>query len=130
MATFKGSEGSIAVGANAIAEVLNFSVNEQAAMIEDTALGDTAKTFKSGTTEWSGSLECMFDDTDTNGQVALTVGASVTLNLYTEGTTTGDYLLTGTALVESREVSNPGNDETTKLSVSFRGTGALSKTTV
>lgn len=130
MATHKGSEGTVKVGANAIAELLSWSVEETAETIEDTSLGDTAKTFMAGTTSWSGSAECMWDETDTNGQGALTIGASVTLNLYPEGDTTGDTYYTGTALVTSISRSVGGNDETIKASFSFQGTGALTESTV
>lgn len=130
MATHKGSEGTVKVGANTIAELLSWSYEETAETVEDTALGDTAKTFLSGTTSWSGSAECHFDETDANGQEALTAGASVTLNLYPEGATTGDQYYTGTALVTSVSVSVGGNDETVKRSFSFQGTGALTESTV
>ena len=130
MTTHLGSEGTVKVGANAVAEVKTWRVDEQAAAVEDTALGDAAKTFKPGLTEWSGELTCHWDPSDTTGQGALTVGASVTLNLYGEGETGGDHYLTGTAIVTGAPVNMGGNDEVIEQSFSFQGTGALTRTTV
>lgn len=130
MATHKGSEGTVKVGANTVAEIRSWSIEETAETIEDTALGDAAKTFLAGTTAWSGSLDCMWDETDSTGQGALTAGASVTLNLYPEGAATGDAYFTGTALVTGITNAVGGNDEVITASFSFQGTGALSRTTV
>jgi len=130
MASHLGLEGSCAVGANTIAEVKECTINERAAMEEDTVLGDSARTFQAGLTEWDGQMRCLWDETDTNGQVALTKGASVTLNLYPEGSGAGDTYYTGTALVEEIGVLMPGEGGYVTRDITFRGTGALTITTV
>jgi hypothetical protein len=90
MANHTGSEGTVKVGSNTIAEIRSFSIDETHDAIEKTAMGDSYRSFKTGLLSWSGSIECWWDETDTSGQGALDVGASVTLNLYPEGATTGD----------------------------------------
>ena len=50
MATFKGSDGVVKAGGNAIAEIRTFSVEQTADTIEDTKMGDTARTYKSSLT--------------------------------------------------------------------------------
>jgi predicted secreted protein len=92
-------------------------------------MGDTARTYKSSLTSFSGSLDVFWDETDTNGQGALTIGSEVTLNVYPEGDTAGDTYYTGTAIVTgvSRSASFDGLVE---ASVSVQGTGALTSTTV
>lgn len=129
MTTHSGSEGTVKIGANTVAEIRSYSIEESADVQEDTALGDTARTFKSGLTQWSGSLDCWWDETDTNGQGALTIGASVTLNVYPEGDASTDAYYTGTAIVTgiTRQASFDGNVE---ASFSFQGTGALTPATV
>ena len=124
MATFIGNAGVVKVGANVIAEVLDFSIDETANTVDDTVLGDTASTHLSGLNSWSGSINCYWDDTDTNGQVALTIGASVTLALGPEGLTTGDAEYSGTATITgiSRAVAN---DSTVTQSFTFTGNGVL-----
>ena len=124
MTTHTGSEGSVAVGANTVAGLKSFSVNEQMSPIEDSEMSDSAKTFKAGPTEWDGQLECMWDETDTLGQEAMTIGASVTLNIYPEGATTGGQFGTGTALITSVPVAGEFQGMVTR-SFSFKGTGAL-----
>ena len=128
MANHKGSEGTVHIGTSAIAEIKSYSVNETMNTIEDTNIGDSAKTFVVGSTEWDGSVDCYFDETDTNGQVALTSGASVTIKFYPEGATTGDKYYTGTALVTgiSRSASIDGMVE---ASYTLKGTGALTLAT-
>lgn len=128
MANHTGSEGTVKIGTNTVAEIRSWSIEESADTIEDTAMGDTARTFRTGLTAWSGSLDCWWDETDTTGQGALTVGAQVTLNVYPEGATVGDTYYTGTAIVTgiSRQAAFDGMVE---ASFSFQGTGALTEST-
>ena len=129
MATHKGSEGTVKVGANAVAEVRSFSISSTADTIEDTTMGDAARTYKPSLTSWSGSVEVYWDETDTTGQVALTVGAEVTLNVYPEGSTSGDTYLSGSAIVTGLTV-NSSFDGMVEASISIQGNGALTTGTV
>ena len=129
MATHTGSEGTVKVGANAIAEIRSFSIEESADTLEDTTMGDTARTYKSSLTTYTGTVDVLWDETDTTGQGALTIGASVTLNLYPEGDTSGDTYYTGTAIVTGRTI-NSSFDGLVEMSISVQGSGALSETTV
>ena len=129
MATHTGSEGTVKVGANAIAEIRSFSLDETADTLDDTTMGDTARTFKSSLTSFSGSVDVLWDETDSNGQGALTIGAEVTLNLYPEGDSAGDTYLSGTAIVTGRSISS-SHDGLVEMSISVQGSGALTTTTV
>lgn len=129
MATHTGSEGTVKVGSNAIAEIRSFSIEESADTLEDTTMGDTARTYKPSLTSFSGSVDVFWDETDTTGQGALTIGAEVTLNLYPEGDTSGDTYLTGSAIVTGRSVSS-SFDGLVEMSISVQGNGALTQTTV
>ena len=129
MATHKGSEGVVKVGANTVAEVRSWTIAESADTLEDTSMGDTARTFKPSLTTFTGSLDVFWDETDTTGQGALTIGAEVTFNVYPEGDTAGDTYYTGTAIVT--EVSRTAAfDGLCEASISLQGTGALTETTV
>jgi len=129
MATHTGSEGTVKVGSNAIAEIRSFSIDQQADTLDDTTMGDTARTFKSSLTTYTGTVDVLWDETDTNGQGALTIGAEITLNLYPEGDTSGDTYYTGTAIVTGRTI-NSSYDGLVEMSISVQGSGALSETTV
>lgn len=128
MANHTGVDGVVKVGANAVAEVRNWSINETADTIEDTTMNDTSRTYQAGLRSWNGSLTAFWDESDTNGQVALTIGASVTLHLLPEGATTGDVDYTGTAIVTSIGIAVPTNGMVERT-IGFQGTGALTITT-
>jgi predicted secreted protein len=129
MATHAGSEGTVKVGSNAVAEIRSFSIEEQADTLEDTSMGNTARTFKSSLTSFSGSVDVLWDETDSSGQGALTIGAEVTLNLYPEGDASGDTYLTGSAIVTGRSISS-SYDGLVEMSITVQGNGALTTTTV
>lgn len=129
MATFSGNAGIVKTGANQIAEVLEFNVSESANTIDDTVLEDTSMTHKTGLLSWSGSISCYWDDTDTTGQVSLTIGASVTLNLLPEGDALGAAEYSGTATIVGIERA-VSNDNIVTQSFTFTGNGALTIGTV
>jgi hypothetical protein len=101
MANHKGSEGTVKVSSDVVAEIRGWEFTETAELIEDTNLGDAAKTFQSGNTGGSGSVQCFWDETNTAGQGAMTPGAQVSLNLFPEGGTTGDTYFNCNAVITS-----------------------------
>lgn len=124
MATHTGSEGTVKVGANAIAEIRSYSVEETADTVEDTTMGDSYRTHKTTLKAWSGTVDVFWDETDTTGQGALTVGSEVTANFYPEGSSTGDKYLTGTAIVTGKTVTG-SFDGMVESTITLQGTGAL-----
>lgn len=129
MATHAGKEGTVKIGANAVAEIREWSVTENGETADNSSMGDTARTHMFTMSSWDGSLSCWWDETDTNGQGALTIGASVTLNLYPEGDGAGDTYYTGTATVTSIS-RRAALDGLVEADFSFMGSGALTGTTV
>ena len=129
MATHKGSEGTVKSGANAIAEIRSYTITETADVLEDTSMGDTSRTYLSSLKTFTGSIDCFWDETDTNGQLTLDPGSSVTINIYPEGSTSGDTYYTGTVLITEKSIT-ASFDGMVEASCSFQGTGALSETTV
>jgi hypothetical protein len=129
MATHKGSEGTVKSGANAIAEIRSYTITETADVLEDTTMGDASRTYLSSLKTFTGSIDCFWDETDTNGQMSLDPGASVTINIYPEGSGSGDTYYTGTVLITEKSIT-ASFDGMVEASFSFQGTGALSETTV
>ena len=129
MATHKGSEGTVKSGVNAIAEIRSYTITETADTLEDTTMGDSSRTYLASLKTFAGSIECFWDETDTDGQLTLDPGASVTINIYPEGSTSGDTYYTGTVLITEKNVTG-SFDGMVEASFSFQGTGALSETTV
>jgi len=127
MATRWGIEGLVRVGTATIAEITEFEFTQSVAIIDDSAMGDSWKTHipGSGMREWSGSLTCHWDETDTNGQETLVVGASVTLNLHPEGNQTGDRFYSGLATITEVVITTPMDGGTIKRTFNFVGNGPL-----
>ena len=129
MATHTGSAGVVKVASATVAEVRNWSLDQTNDTVETTKLGDTVKTYSATQNSSSGTLECFWDETDTTGQVALTIGATATLNLYPEGATSGDTYYSLSAIVTSVGVSQT-HDGIVERSIGFQGTGAVTIGTV
>lgn len=131
MATHTGSEGTVRVGSNAIAEIRSYSVEETADTVEDTSMGDAYRTFKTTLKGWSGSVDVFWDETDTNGQVALVVGTEVTANFFPEGASAGvsEKYYSGTAIVTGRTVTG-SFDGMVESTITLQGTGALTLSTL
>lgn len=129
MANHKGSEGVVKVGTNTVAEVRDWSISITADTIEDTTMGDSARTYLSSLTSATGSVTCYWDETDTTGQGAMTAGASVTLNLYPEGADSGDHYYSATVII-TEETANAAFDGMVERSFNFSANGAVTFTTV
>ena len=129
MATHVGTSGVVKVGANAVAEVTGFTIDETNDTVESTNLTSTAKIYKALRKDATGTVECHWDETDATGQGALTVGAEVTLNLYPEGADSGDTYYTGTAIVTGVS-QNVSLDGVISRTINVQFSGGVSTTTV
>ena len=128
MATHLGKEGTVQVGSNSIAEIRGFSIDETIDTVEDTSMGDSSKSYLASIKDFSGSVDVLYDETDTNGQTALAVGSSVTLNFAPEGSDSGDVKLTGTAIVTGKSITSTF-DGLVESTITVQGTGGLTTTT-
>ena len=129
MAVHKGSEGTVKVGANGILEIRSYSIEESADTLETSTMGDTARSYVPSLTTFTASVDVYWDENDTNGQGALSIGAEVTLNVYPEGDASTDTYYTGSAIVTgvTRTASFDGLVE---ASITLQGTGALTESIV
>lgn len=131
MANHTGSEGTVKVGANTIAEIRSYSVEETSDTVEDTTMGDSYRTHKATLKSWTGSVDVFWDEADTTGQGALTVGSQVTMNFYPEGASAGvsEKYLTGDAIVTGKTVT-ASYDGMVESSITVQGTGSLTTSTL
>jgi len=129
MATHIGRDGVIKVGVNTVAELRSFSIEETGDTVEDTVMTDTARTFTPTLTSFTGSADVYWDETDTLGQGALTVGAVVTIGFYPEGEVAGDTYYSGSCIVTGLSRSS-SFDGMVEASITLQGSGALTATTV
>lgn len=127
MATLKGSDGIVKAGSAGseavVGEIRSFSIEQTADTIEDTKMGDAARTYKPSLTSFTASIDAMFDDGDAT-QTAMSIGSELSFLFQPEGDTAGDYQLSGSGIVTgiSRSQSFDGLVE---ISFSVQGTGAL-----
>jgi len=128
MATHHGKEGVVTVGGTAVGELTGFTLETTGDVVEDTALTDATKSFITGRTSFSGTLEMHFDETNVQ-QESLLAGASIAFILLPEGNTSGDASYTGTGIVTGMSINNT-MDAIVSRTVTFQGTGALAVSTV
>ena len=128
MATHHGKEGVVTVGGTAVGELTSFTLETTGDVVEDTALSDGTKSFVTGRTSFSGTLEMHFDESDAQ-QETLLAGASISFVLLPEGNTSGDASYTGTGIVTGMSINN-SMDAIISRTVTFQGTGALTIGTV
>ena len=128
MATHHGKEGVVTAGGTAVGELTGFTLETTGDVVEDTALTDSTKSFLAGRTSFSGTLEMHYDEADAQ-QETLTAGSSISFVLLPEGNDSGDQSFTGTGIVTGMSVNN-AMDSVVSRSVTFQGTGTLTKGTV
>ena len=128
MATHHGKEGVVKAGGTGIGELTGFTLETTADVVEDTQLSDSTKSFLSGRTSFSGTLEMSYDETD-SPQQTLTAGSSISFIVLPEGNSSGDEKFSGTGIITGMSVTN-GMDAVVTRSITFQGTGALTRATV
>lgn len=109
MSRQNGTGGVVKLGANVIANINMWSINDQVNKVTGRAFGEQVETAQAGARTVTISVKGFYDPADVDGQVVLEVGNIVSLELYTDGQDTGDHFLAvAEALVESRalEVQN------------------------
>ena len=128
MATHFGKEGVVTAGGTGIGELTGYTLETTADVVEDTQLSDSTKSFVAGRTSFSGTLEMSYDETD-SPQQTLTAGTSISFVLGAEGDGSGDEIFSGSGIITGMSV-NVTLDGITTRSVTFQGTGALTRGTV
>ena len=129
MATHAGKEGTVKIGANVIAEIRDWSITETGETTDDTSMGDSARTHLATVSSWEASISSWWDETDANGQGALTINASVSLTLFPEGDAGGDTKYSGTATVTGI-TRNAALDGMVEVAFTCLGSGTLTESTV
>jgi predicted secreted protein len=124
MATKLGRDGLIKISSTTIGELRNYALTHTSDTVEDSVLGDTYRTRLASMKTWSASGDLYWDEGDA-GQLLITIGSQVTLNLYPEGGSTGDVYYSGAAIVTQFNVS-ASFDGIIEGQISFEGNGVLS----
>ena len=109
MATTKGSGGVVKLAVSggtvaAMGEVRSFTLSETADTIEDSVMGNTARTYLSSLTSATLSMEVYWHDADAV-QLVMDSGASLIFELYPTGTGTGEKYYSGGGVLTSKEIT-------------------------
>lgn len=128
MANHLGKEGYLRISATTVAEFRGYTLSTSADNAEDTVIGDDWKTHRTTLKSWQVSGDLFWDETDA-GQVAITLGAAVTVALYPEGVASSATYFTGQALVTGFDIT-ARHDSLVEASFSGTGNGTLTTTTV
>jgi len=127
MAIHKGTSGSLRVfdaELGIVAEVKSYTVEENADTVETTVIGDTARTFKTSITGWTGSMDVFWDETDELGQGRLFVGNDLRCNFFPMGVSAPYTYYRGDAIVTSVNITG-SFDGMVEASITVQGYGPL-----
>ncbi|GAH85118.1 unnamed protein product, partial [marine sediment metagenome] len=134
-ATFHGKGGTVTFGAeaDAVLNVISWSVEAVSDMAEVTSMGGSAwKTFKKGFKTWTATVVCNLEDAGPDPDVTTDLGdsdgAALVLKTGLDGGGEVEYY-NGTAIVTG---INPSADkaDVAKVTYTFQGTGALAENLV
>ena len=128
MATHHGKEGVLTIGGTTLNNATGFTIDTTHDVVEDTALGNSMKSFLVGRGTFTISIDMNFDETD-SGQTSLVQGAELTFAFLPEGNASGDRKFSGSGIVTGTSVSVPLDGVITRT-VSGQGTGGLTIGTV
>jgi predicted secreted protein len=128
MANHLGREGTVRISSTTIGELRNYALAHSSDVVEDSVIGDIYRTRRATMKTWSVSGDLYWDETDA-GQIALTIGSAVTVNLYPEGADSTDVYYSGAGIVTKFDIS-AAFDGMVEGSISIEGNGTLSTLTV
>lgn len=129
MATYTGENGQVKIGSDsagesAIAEVRSWTVEHTKDVIEDTVMGDAARTYKNGLHQFTGSMEVVYDDGHTAASDAFRPDNDGALYIEFYPNTSAGEKFSGQVIVTS--VSRTASyDDLITATVNFQGSGAL-----
>lgn len=132
MATTKGSSGvvKLAVSGGSVAamgEVRSFTLDETADTIEDSVMGDTARTYLSSLTSATLSMDVYWDDADAV-QLVMDASADLDFELSPTGTGTGEKYYAGGGILTSKSLT-ASFDGMVEGSFALQVSGAITEST-
>jgi len=129
MAAIAGKGGSVKVGAgpSAVALVKTWNLDPTMNTADISALGVDYKSFIATVYEWTVAVECSFDMTDTNGQLALQTAFLAGTPVAWRGMVNASNYYGGNIIITSMPVAVVVDDAVT-VSFNGQGTGALAYT--
>ena len=133
MATKTGASGVVKVQVSGttvavVGEVRSFTFDGSADTIEDSVMGDTARTYKQGLATNTVSIECYWDEADAQ-QLILDERAGIDFEIYPTGTGSGETFFSGGGIVTSRSITG-AFDGMVEASFTVQCSGAVTEAQV
>lgn len=123
---FIGDDSTVA----AVASVRSFTVDREVQTIETTVMGETSRSYQAGLAQYSGSLDVYLRDDDAGQSNFLSYvenpDSVAKIELFPSGETTG-IKLSGDIIVTGHSITS-NFDGAVEASITFQGTGALTRT--
>ena len=88
-----------------VGEVRSYTIDEGNAVLENTTMGDTGRSYQSGIDESNVSIEVYWDQTDAQ-QLVLDAGAKIDWEISPSGTASGSKKYSGTGNVTSKSITS------------------------
>jgi hypothetical protein len=132
MATNKGSSGVVKIAASGgsvavVGEVRSYSIDTTADTVEDTVMGDSARTYLPSLTSATLSVECYWDDGDAP-QLVLDEGTDIDWEIHPTGTGGGEKYYEGSGVVTAKTIT-ASFDGMVEASFSVQVSGAVTEST-
>jgi len=133
MATKTGASGVVKVQVSGttvavVGEVRSFTFDGSADTIEDSVMGDTARTYKQGLATNTVSIECYWDEADAQ-QLILDERADIDFEIYPTGTGSGETFFSGGGIVTARSITG-AFDGMVEASFTIQCSGAVTEAQV
>ena len=130
MATKTGASGVVKVQVSGttvavVGEVRSFTFDGSADTIEDSVIGDLARSYKAGLKTNTVSVECYWDEADAQ-QLILDEGAAVDFSIYPTGAGSGETYFSGEGIVTSRAITG-SFDGMVEASFTIQCSGAVTE---
>lgn len=130
MATTTGSSGVVKIAVKdgtlaVVGEVRSYTIDVTADTIEDSVIGDTARTYKQGLSSATLTVEVYWDEADAQQEI-LDERALVDFELFPTGTGAGQKSFEGTGVVTSRSIT-ASFDGMVEASFSIQVSGAITE---
>lgn len=131
MSTLQGKDGVVQVSDIPITQLKSWSLDTSASSTEIKTMGSEFSSNLPGIKTQSGSIELLYDKTDSNGQELMEAGEVVSIKLFLEADESGGIYFGGNALITDVSVPVSAEDMVTKT-ISFvnADTSGITKQTV
>ena len=135
MAKYRGKVAVCLIGANEIEQITDWALNLEGTAIDTSVIGTEWRSTVQGSRGWNATINGMIMMEDNTGQRELVdqiidaaeTGEVASVRFQAEdGTADGYY--EGTGVVTGVSVTNPGNDDVVRVSITVQGDGALTYT--